>query len=303
MSKKVRIIEVGPRDGLQNESQVFTFEQRLSFVNQLAAANLQEIEVASFVSPKWIPQMAGSLELVQALRAEQTSKKISDKIRFSALVPNEKGMESALTSGVKEIAIFAACSESFSQKNINCSIEESFARFAPVIKLARKNKIRVRGYLSVCFGCPYEGAVNEKIVVKNAKRMLAMGAYEVSIGDTIGVANPKQVQSMVRALKKAVGAKKFALHLHDTRGMALANIACAVEMGVRAFDSSVGGLGGCPYAAGASGNVATEDVVHMLHQMGYATGVDLLALCQTARWLGGELKKELPAKISKLKLI
>ncbi|HWU43910.1 MAG TPA: hydroxymethylglutaryl-CoA lyase, partial [Bdellovibrio sp.] len=216
------------------------------------------------------------------------------------LVPNEQGMLDAIQSGVKEVAIFAACSESFSKKNINCTIEESFHRFKPVMALAKKHKIRVRGYLSTCFGCPFEGKVPEAKVVKLAQRMHEMGVYELSIGDTIGVANVGQVRSLFRKLKKVVPVKKLAGHFHDTRGQALANILAAYDLGVRVFDTSFGGLGGCPYAPGATGNVATEDVVYMFEGLGVKTGLDLDKLLSIDSWMAEKIQHSLPSKVGKV---
>jgi hydroxymethylglutaryl-CoA lyase len=237
--------------------------------------------------------MAGSKQVV-----EQTLPLIP-KAQASVLVPNEKGMQDALQTKIKEIAIFASASESFSKKNINCSIEESFNRFAAVIKMAKKNKIKVRGYLSVCFGCPYEGTVSEKKVVEYAKKLIQLGCYEVSIGDTIGVATPAQVKSLFQKLKKSIPVKKLAGHFHDTRGTALANILMAYELGLRTFDTSLGGLGGCPFAPGSLGNVATEDVVYMLEGMKVKTGINLQNLMtinyQASQWMG----KELPSRVSR----
>jgi hydroxymethylglutaryl-CoA lyase len=291
---KIQIVEVGPRDGLQNESQKLGREVRLRFIDQLVTAGLKRIEIGAFVRPDRIPQMADSKALVQSA-VENYGK----KVLLSALVPNEIGMKEALETGIKEVAVFAAASETFSQKNINCSIDESFERFGPVLKLAKQNKIRVRGYLSTCFGCPYEGKVEQSQVVKLVARMNAMGIYEISVGDTIGVAVPKQVHSLIQKLKKKVPLKKIAMHFHDTRGTALANILASFDVGIRVFDSSLGGLGGCPYAPGASGNVATEDVVYMFHGMGVKTGVDLQQLINTNHWMTEQVKHPLPSRVGK----
>ncbi len=293
MRRSVEIVEVGPRDGLQNEQQVFTVKQRQGLVLGLARAGLRRIEVGAFVSPRWVPQMADTGELVSELEDSAAAK----DCRFSVLVPNPKGMELALKTRLKEVAIFGACSESFSQKNINCSIEESFSRFAEVLRMAKGQNIKVRGYLSTAFGCPYEGLVSEGQVVKLAERMLALGVYEVSIGDTIGVATPLQVTGLVNKLLKKIPPRKLALHFHDTRGTALANVYAGLQLGIGVFDSSLGGLGGCPYAQGASGNLATEDLVYMLSSMGIKTGVDLAALIELSRGFQAEVGHRLPSRV------
>ena len=303
MSHKVQLVEMGLRDGLQNEKIILTVEQRADLVHRLSQSGLQRIEVGAFVRADWIPQMAGSAEVIKAVQQLVSQKKIPAKIQFSALVPNEKGMQNALSSKIKEVAIFAACTESFSKKNINCSIEESFQRFLPVLALARKNKIKVRGYLSVCFGCPYEGKVSEKKVVELAKRMHKLGVYEISIGDTIGIAHPGQIQSLFKKLKKAVPIHKLAGHFHDTRGTALVNILTAYQLGVRVFDTSIGGLGGCPYAPGAAGNVASEDVVYMFEGLKVKTGINLNSLIDTHRWLAKVMQKSLPSKLGSVGLL
>jgi hydroxymethylglutaryl-CoA lyase len=292
--ERVQIVEVGPRDGLQNEHRTLSVKARLNFIRHLAASGLKRIEIGAFVSPKWVPQMANSQELineVMSLRSE-----FPKDIQFSALVPNVKGMEDALQTQIPEVAVFGACSESFSKKNINCTIAESLERFREVTKLAKKNKRKVRGYLSVAFGCPYEGHVDERKVIELVKTYLKMGIHEVSIGDTIGVATPKQVRSLIKKLKRAVPLKKIALHLHDTRGTALANVAAGLELGVRVFDSSFGGLGGCPYAKGASGNLATDDLVYMLHGMGFETGVNLEKMLGFVPTMQSEIGRKLPSR-------
>lgn len=294
---KVKIVEVGLRDGLQNESTNLSVAQRFALIEKLIGAGTTAFEVGAFVSPKWVPQMAVSKELTKMVLNKYSDYK---KYQSSVLVPNEVGMQMALDSGVKEIAIFASSSETFSQKNINCSIEESFERFELIIKLAKKNKIKVRGYLSVCFGCPFEGDVSEKKVIELAKRLYKMGCYEISIGDTIGVATVNQVNSLFKKLKKVVPVAKLAGHFHDTRGQALANILEAYKVGVRVFDSSIGGLGGCPYAKGATGNVATEDVVYMFNGMNVATGLDIERLCQINRWLEPQMNHPLSSRVGKV---
>lgn len=294
---KVKIVEVGLRDGLQNESSMLTTLQRLELLEKLIAAGTKTFEVGAFVSPKWVPQMAVSKELTELVLNKYPDQK---KFHASVLVPNEIGMKGALETGIKEIAVFASCSETFSQKNINCSIEESFQRFEPIMKIAKKNKIKVRGYLSVCFGCPFEGDVPEKKVVELAKRLYKMGCYEISIGDTIGVATVNQVDSLFKKLKKVVPIAKLAGHFHDTRGQALANILEAYKVGVRVFDSSIGGLGGCPYAKGATGNVSTEDVVYMFNGMNVNTGLDIDKLCEINRWLEPQMNHALSSRVGKV---
>lgn len=293
---QIQIVEVGPRDGLQNEARSLSLESRLKFIEHLAASGLKRIEVGAFVSPNWVPQMRGSAELIQRLYEE--GRTWPKGVRFSALVPNARGMTDALATPIREVAIFGACSESFSKKNINCTIAESLERFREVLALAKKNKRKTRGYLSVAFGCPYEGAVAETKVVALVKTLLEMGVYEVSIGDTIGVATPKQMRSLLQKLKKArVPFGQIAMHMHDTRGTALANVMASLEMGVSVFDSSFGGLGGCPYAKGASGNLATEDLVYMLHGMGLKTGVNLSNLLSLTPTIQFEVGHALPSRM------
>jgi hydroxymethylglutaryl-CoA lyase len=294
---KISIVEVGPRDGLQNEKVILDLASRLEFARRLAAAGVKRIELGAFVSPDWVPQMNGSGDLLRQALASDGSALSHSKI--SALVPNPRGMRDAIEVGMKEVAIFGSSSESFARKNINCSIDESFLRFASVMELAKANGIRVRGYLSMCFGCPFEGEVSEGRVVRLVKRMVDLGVYEVSIGDTIGIANPRQVRRLTAKLIDAVGPDCLAMHFHDTRGTALANILASLDLGIRVFDSSLGGLGGCPYAPAATGNVATEDVVYMLHGMGYATGIDLSALIEINHWISGLVKRELPSRVGR----
>ncbi len=300
LKPSVRIVEVGLRDGLQNESTVLTASKRLELLEKLIASGVKNFELGAFVSADWVPQMAVTAELVQLyLKSSFYNSKFSSGV----LVPNEKGMQQAIDANVKEVAIFAACTESFSKKNINCTIEESFERFERVMKLARKNKIKVRGYLSTCFGCPFEGEVAEKKVIQMAVRMYKLGVYEVSIGDTIGAANAGQVQSLFKKLKKVIPVKFLAGHFHDTRGQALANILAAFEVGVRTFDTSLGGLGGCPYAPGASGNVATEDVVYMFDGLNVKTGLSLQKLIETHRWLQPLMNHPLSSKVGRVGLL
>lgn len=300
VAKKVTIVEMGLRDGLQNEKVVLDTQTRLEILLKLLDLGTRRIEVGAFVSPQWVPQMAGSAEVTKAALQLQQNKKTPKGTEFSVLVPNEKGMLMALETGIKEVAIFAAASESFSKKNINCSIEESFERFKPVMALAKKHKIKVRGYLSTCFGCPFEGKVSEAKVVQLAKRLHQLGCYEISIGDTIGVANPAQVQSIFKKLKKVVPVRKLAAHFHDTRGTALANILEAYQVGIRVFDTSMGGLGGCPYAPGAAGNVSTEDVAYMFHGMGVKTGLDINKMVAMNPWLAEKVQHTLPTKVGRV---
>lgn len=298
--QRVTIVEMGLRDGLQNETVTLTPSVRLELIQKLVNSGIRRIEIGAFVSPKWVPQMAGSGELVRSALRLQKEKRISRNIEFSALVPNEKGMIMAMETGIREIAVFASASESFSKKNINCNIDESFARFEPVIALAIKNKIKIRGYLSACFGCPFEGKISEAKVVKLARRLRDLGCYEISIGDTIGVATPNQVESLFKKIKKVVPVKKIAAHFHDTRGQALANILAAYYLGVRTFDASVGGLGGCPYAPGAAGNVSTEDVVYMFQGMGVETGISLDHLVAMNPWLTEKIQHPLATKAGRV---
>lgn len=300
MKKSVVLVEMGLRDGLQNEKKVLDADTRAEFARRLSEAGVKRLEVGAFVSPQWVPQMAGTAEVVAKTFALVKEGKIPKKTEFSVLVPNERGMLDAIQSGVKEVAIFAACSESFSLKNINCTIDESFKRFEPVMALAKKHKIKVRGYLSTCFGCPFEGKVPEARVIKLVQRMHKLGVYEISIGDTIGVADVGQVESLFKKLKKLVPMKKLAGHFHDTRGQALANILAAYKQGVEIFDTSLGGLGGCPYAPGATGNVATEDVIYMFHGMGVKTGLNLDKLLEMDPWMAEKIEHALPSKVGKV---
>ncbi len=282
MSKKIQIIEVGPRDGLQNEKQILTHQKRFTLVKKLAQTGLKRIEVGAFVSPLRVPQMKDSLKVAKSCLKAQKDKTLI----YSALVPNLRGFQDFKKSSLKDVAIFTACTESFSQRNIGCSIEESLNRFKPIVKEARRNNINVRGYLSTVFGCPFEGDVKTSRVIKYTKKLLDMGVYEVSLGDTIGAATPKQVNQILGALIKS-GLKPIQLagHYHNTRGTALSNVIASLEFKLTKFDSSIGGLGGCPYAPGAAGNLATEDLVYCLEKMGYKTGVDLKALMKVSKWL------------------
>lgn len=268
MSDYVKIVEVGPRDGLQNEKQALSIEQRLSFINDLIDAGLKSIEVGSCVSAKWVPQMAQSDELFKLLPQ-------CDDLNLSLLTPNLKGFEAALAVGCKEVAVFTAASESFTRKNINCSIDESLERFSEIFQAAQANNVRVRGYVSCMVDCPYEGAIDPKQVVNVVKRLHDMGCYEISLGETIGTATPDRVQKVWQACLAELDSKILAGHFHNTYGMAIANIYQSLQQGIRVFDSSLAGLGGCPYAKGSSGNVATEDLYYLLSHIGYETGINL----------------------------
>lgn len=268
MPARVKIVEVGPRDGLQNEKQIIAVDVKVALIDKLAAAGLTAIEAGAFVSPKWVPQMADSAAVLTRIARKPG-------VSYPVLVPNQKGLEAALAVGVDEVAVFGAASESFSQKNINASIAESLDRFAPVVKAARARGVKVRGYVSTVIACPYEGAIAPKAVAGVANALHEMGCYEVSLGDTIGVGTPATTLAMLDAVAREVPLAALAGHFHDTYGQALANIYASLEFGVSVFDSSVAGLGGCPYAKGATGNVATEDVVYLLHGQGIETGVDL----------------------------
>ncbi|WP_442489767.1 hydroxymethylglutaryl-CoA lyase [Halomonas litopenaei] len=278
----VRIVEVGPRDGLQNEPDPITTATKLELVERLAQAGHRHIEAASFVSPKWVPQMADHREVMTALMREG---KGQPGVRYSALTPNLKGLEAAIECGVDEVAVFGAASESFSQKNINCSIAESLERFAPVVERARDQGIQVRGYVSCVLGCPYEGEIVPEQVAAVARALDEMGCYEVSLGDTIGTGTPLKARRMLEAVARDVPVERLAAHFHDTYGQALANLAAVLEDGIQVIDSSVAGLGGCPYAKGASGNVATEDVVYLLEGLGIETTVDLERIAAVGDWI------------------
>jgi hydroxymethylglutaryl-CoA lyase len=289
---RVRIVEVGPRDGLQNEPQIVPAAVKLELIDRLGAAGLTAIEATAFVSPKWVPQMGDAAEVMANLPRRAGAS-------YPALVPNLKGYEQAIMAGAQEVAVFAAASEAFSQKNINCSIAESLERFRPVAEAAQKKGIRVRGYVSCVLGCPYQGEVQPAAVAEVAARLLEMGCYEISLGDTIGVGTPASVTRMLAEVALLVPVERLAGHYHDTYGMALANIYASLEMGVAVFDASVAGLGGCPYAAGASGNVATEDVVYLMNGLGIETGVDLDRLVDAGAWICAELGREPASKVAR----
>ncbi len=285
----VQIVEVGPRDGLQNEQGHLTTADKVAFVDRLTAAGLPVIEVGAFVSPRWVPQMADTTEVFRAINRRAGT-------RYTALVPNLVGLERARTADVSEVAIFGAASETFSRHNINQTIDESFVTFAQVCERARLWGILVRGYLSTCFGCPYEGRVPEARVADLAARMLDLGVFEVVLSDTIGVAHPGQVADVVGTVSRKVPLEHLALHFHDTRGTALANVLMALEMDIVTFDASAGGLGGCPYAPGATGNLATEDLVYMLNGLGIETGVDLDTLMGASQSIEGALGHPLASR-------
>lgn len=290
--ESIRLVEVGPRDGLQNEARQVPTATKIELIERLAAAGHRCVEATSFVSPKWVPQMADAAEVYPAIR------KRSD-VSYPVLVPNLQGYERARAVGVDEIAVFGAASEAFSRRNINAGIDESIERFAPVLERARADGVRVRGYVSTVLGCPYQGEVPLADVVRVARRLHQLGCYEISLGDTIGVGTAGQARAMLRAVAAEVPMAALAVHFHDTWGQALANVHACVEAGVRVIDASVAGLGGCPYAAGASGNVASEDVVYLLNGLGFDTGIDLSALVAVGRWISGELGRENGSKVGK----
>ena len=292
---QVRIVEVGPRDGLQNEAKIVPTAVKVALIQALAAAGLPAVEATAFVSPKWVPQMSDSTAVMRTLKRQTGTS-------YPVLVPNLKGFEAALAVGVEEIAIFGAASESFSQKNITCSISESLARFRPVALAARAHNIRVRGYVSCVVGCPYEGDIDPACVAMVSAALYAMGCYEVSLGDTIGVGTPGKIQSMLGVVARQVPMNKLALHCHDTYGQALANIYAGLELGVATVDSAVAGLGGCPYAQGASGNVATEDVVYMLDGLGIDTGVNLNHVFAAGQMILNVLGRESTSKVARAML-
>lgn len=291
LPQKVRIVEVGPRDGLQNEKQSIATATKVELIDRLAACGLSAIEATAFVSPKWVPQMADAAEVMAGIARREG-------VSYPVLVPNEKGLEAALAACASEVAVFAAASEAFSQKNINCTIRESLERFKPVLARAKEAGIKVRGYVSCVLGCPYQGEVTPAAVADVAWALFDMGCYEISLGDTIGVGTPEKTKAMIEAVARRVPIKKLAGHFHDTYGMAAANIYASLQSGVNVFDAAVGGLGGCPYAKGASGNVATEDVVWLLQGLGIDCGVDLDTLVDTAAWISGQLGRPPVSKVA-----
>lgn len=288
----VRLVEVGPRDGLQNEKQPISIADKVALINALSDSGLSSIEAGSFVSPKWVPQMAGSAEVfAQIQRAES--------VTYAALTPNMQGFEAALAAGVKEVAVFAAASESFSQKNINCSISQSLTRFEPLLAAAQQHGVRVRGYVSCVLGCPYEGEIAPEQVGAVAQALYDMGCYEISLGDTIGVGTPNKAAALFAEVAKNIPRAQLAGHFHDTYGQALANIYASLSEGIAVFDSSVAGLGGCPYAKGASGNVATEDVLYMLKGLGIHTGVSLEKVIAAGLTISAVLDRETGSRVAR----
>ncbi|OAE13178.1 hydroxymethylglutaryl-CoA lyase [Pseudomonas simiae] len=288
----VRLVEVGPRDGLQNEAQPISVADKVQLVDALSAAGLSYIEVGSFVSPKWVPQMAGSAEVFAQIQRKPG-------VTYGALAPNLRGFEDALAAGVKEVAVFAAASEAFSQRNINCSISESLERFAPIMAAAKQHGISVRGYVSCVLGCPYEGDIAPEQVAAVARELYAMGCYEVSLGDTIGTGTASATRQLFEVVGVQVPRDKLAGHFHDTYGQAIANIYASLLEGITVFDSSIAGLGGCPYAKGASGNVATEDVVYLLNGLGIDTGIDLQALIRAGLQISQVLGRPTGSRVAK----
>jgi len=289
MSARVRIVEVGPRDGLQNETTPVATAAKIELIDRLSDTGLQAIEATSFVSPRWVPQLADAEEVFAGIARRPG-------VSYPVLVPNLRGYERALAAGAREVAVFTAASEAFTRANIGAGIEESLQRFEPVLERAREDGVRVRGYVSTVLGCPYQGEVALADVVRVAAALRRMGCYEISLGDTIGIGTPTRARAMLRAVAAEVPMPALAIHFHDTWGQALANILACLEEGVAVIDSAVSGVGGCPYAKGASGNVASEDVVYMLHGMGIDTGIDLPALAETGRWLSGLLGRQSGSK-------
>ena len=282
LPKRVKLVDVGPRDGLQNEPGVVATAVKVELIDRLSEAGLPVIEATSFVSPKWVPQMSDNAQVMAGIKRRPG-------VSYPVLVPNMKGLEAALAAGVEEIAGFAAATEAFSRRNTNCSIAESFERFGPVCEAALRAGMKVRGYISVVLGCPFEGEVDPKVVADISERLFQMGCYEISLGDTIGVGTPGETQRMIETVARRTPIEKLGGHFHDTYGQALANIFASLEMGMATFDGSVAGLGGCPYAPGATGNVATEDVLYMLDGLDIHTGVDMDKLLQAAQFICGEL--------------
>lgn len=292
MTERVRIVEVGPRDGLQNEAQTVDTGVKLELIRRLAAAGLRDIEATSFVSPKWVPQMADHAEVMAGLPD-------LPGVSYPVLTPNMKGFDAAVAAGAREVAVFGAASESFSQRNVNCSIAESIERFTPIFAAAQALGVRVRGYVSCVIACPYDGPTAPAQAAAVAAQLHALGAYEVSLGDTIGAGTPASVLRLLEATARAVPAAQLAGHFHDTYGMAVANVYAAYQFGLRTFDSSVAGLGGCPYAKGATGNVATEDLVYLLHGLGAHTGIDLDALVDCGAWISDQLGRAPVSRVTR----
>ena len=291
--ESVKIVEVGPRDGLQNEKATIPAATKIEFINRLSASGLRTIEATSFVSPKWIPQLADAAEVFTGIDKREG-------VSYPVLVPNEKGMQRALEVGAKEVSIFTAASESFNKKNINCSIAESMDRFEPVMAMAKQHHVKVRGYVSTVIGCPYEGDIEPEAVAEVAARLDKMGCYEISLGDTIGVGTPLKAQRMLEAVAAKVPMERLAVHFHDTYGQALANIHACLQLGVTVVDSSVSGLGGCPYAKGATGNVATEDVLYLLTGLGIDTGVDMDRLLSAGAYISEALEREPASRLGRI---
>ncbi len=292
MTDFVRIVEVGPRDGLQNEKAILPAADKIALIDRLSATGLRTIEATSFVSPKWVPQLADAAEVFQGITR-------TAGVSYPVLVPNETGYDRARAVGAQEVAVFTAASEAFNRKNINAGIDESIDRFRPVLARAAADGVKVRGYVSTALGCPYQGEVPVADVAHVARRLHELGCYEISLGDTIGVGTPLKARAMLQAVASEIPMSALAVHFHDTYGQALANLLACLEEGVRVVDSAVSGAGGCPYAKGASGNVASEDVVYMLHGMGIATGVDLERLAETGRWLAARLGRETGSRVGK----
>ncbi len=290
LPRQVTLVEMGPRDGLQNESHPLSVVDKVRLIERLADTGLRHIESGSFVSPRWVPQMADSGDVLRQINRRQG-------VVYSALTPNMHGFEEAMAAGADQVAVFAAASETFSRRNINCSIDESLERFAPVLEAAREHKVRVRGYVSTVVGCPYEGRIGPEAVARVASALYEMGCYEISLGDTLGVGTPLSVKSMLKAVSDKVPTKHLAVHFHDTYGQAIANIYAALEEGVSVVDSSVAGLGGCPYAPGAAGNVATEDVLYLLQGLGVRTDVDLQAMARVGWAICDRLERPNRSKV------
>ena len=293
ISDTVRIVEVGPRDGLQNEKTLVPSEIKVALIDRLSACGFPVVEASSFVSPTWVPQLADADSVLPAISRR-------DGVLYPVLVPNEKGLDRALAAGVREIAVFTAASDAFNRKNINCDIAESLLRIAPVVARAKAAGLWVRGYVSTVLGCPYQGAVPVADVVRVAHALHTMGCDEISLGDTIGVGTPHKARAMLEACASEVPMAQLGVHFHDTYGQALANVTACLDAGVRIVDSAVGGLGGCPYAQGASGNVASEDLIYLLHGLGMHTGVDLVAVCDTARWINTQLQREPVSRLARI---
>ena len=291
MPSSVKVVEVGPRDGLQNEKTQISAEDKITLIDLLAESGVSYIECGSFVSPKWVPQMATSAAVFEGITR-------TEGVTYAALTPNMRGFEGAVAVNANEVAIFGAASEAFSQKNINCSIEESLVRFEPIMAAAKTAGIPVRGYVSCVIGCPYDGSTEPEKVAEVAEKLFKMGCYEISLGDTTGIGTPASVQKMLQAVSTRVPMAKLAVHFHDTYGQALVNIYTALQMGIKAVDSAIAGLGGCPYAKGASGNVATEDVIYMLNGLGIKTGIDFDKLLKAGWFISDKLSREPISKVS-----